>query len=111
MAELALLALMRGDDEGAQLWLGRAARLKPDWAQTQYAYGLLYNRQGKYEQAIGCLEKAVQLALKHLQAQYQLSVAYLRTGNEAKAAEHREIYEQLIEAQKLKSLSEDARGK
>ena len=87
MWDLALLAIMKGDEERALDWLGKAAPLNPRWVQTRYAYGLLYNRQAKYEQAIQSLEQAVRKAPKHLKARYQLSIAYLRSGDEANAKE------------------------
>ena len=74
-------------------------------------YGHLYNRLGKYGLAVKSLESAVSENPKHLKAHYQLSIAYRRSGNEAKAKEHLDIYSQLLEAHKAKSLGDDPRKK
>jgi tetratricopeptide (TPR) repeat protein len=111
MAQLALLAYLQGDDETCMKWLEKASALKPEWVETQYVYGLLYNRQGKYDEAIGALERAVSQAPRNMKVRLQLSTAYLRSGNEAKATEHKKIYEALMESHKLKSLLDEARRK
>jgi protein involved in temperature-dependent protein secretion len=40
----------------------------------------------------------------YAKAQYQLALAYQRSGNASKAREHLEIYNQLIQAQKARDI-------
>jgi tetratricopeptide (TPR) repeat protein len=111
MAELAYLDYTQGDNEKCMQWLKKAAALSPDYPETHFVYGLLYNRQGKYDLAIQNLESVVRSNPKHITAQFQLSVAYRRIGNDAKAREHTEIYNQLLEEHRAKTLGEDIRKK
>jgi tetratricopeptide (TPR) repeat protein len=111
MAELAYLDYTRGDNDKCRQRLQRAAALNPRFPDTNYVYGLLYNRLGKYDLAVKSLESAVHENPKHIKAQFQLSIAYRRIGNEAKAKEHADIYSNLLESYKTKSLSEDPRKK
>jgi tetratricopeptide (TPR) repeat protein len=111
MSQLALLAYNHGDDDGCRQWLQKASSLDPEWVDTQYVYGLLCNREGKYDEAVRSLESAARQAPKNIKIRLQLSTAYLRAGNDAKAREHRAVYERLLEEHKLKSLLDDARRK
>jgi tetratricopeptide (TPR) repeat protein len=111
MAELAYLEYAQGDDERCRQWLEKAAALKPDYPEMHFVYGLLYNRLGKYDLAIESLEKVIASNPKHITAQFQLSLAYRRTGNEIKAKEHTDIYNKLLEDHKAKMLGEDIRRK
>ncbi len=109
MAELAYLEYTQGDNERCRRWLEKAAALSPAFPETNYVYGLLYSRLGKYDLAVKSLESAVQENPKHIRAHFQLSIAYRRIGNEAKAKEHADIYSRLLESYKVKSLGEDPR--
>lgn len=111
MAQLALAACSEGEDERCRQWLEKAAAGNPDWPDTLYVYGLLYNREGKYPEAVRSLEKALSQAPKNLRAHLQLSMAYLRSGDEARANMHRQIYEKLLNEHKARSLGEDVRRK
>ena len=48
---------------------------------------------------------------RHITAQFQLSIAYRRIGNEAEAKEHADIYNRLLEDHKARTLGEDIRKK
>ncbi len=111
MAELAYLDYAQGDNEKCRKWLEKAAALRPDYPEMHFVYGLLYNRLGKYDLAIENLEKVVGSNPKHITAQFQLSLAYRRIGNEAKAKEHTDIYNQLLEEHRARTLGEDIRKK
>jgi tetratricopeptide (TPR) repeat protein len=111
MAELAYLDYAQGENEKCLEWLKRAALLSPDYPETHFVYGLLYNRQGKYDQAIEQLESVVRSNPKHITAQFQLSIAYRRIGDEVKAKEHADIYDKLLEEHKKRTLGEDVRKK
>ncbi len=109
MVELAYLDYTQGDNGSCLERLKKAAVLSPDYSEMHFVYGLLYNRQGKYDLAIENLEKVVQSNPKHITAQFQLSVAYRRIGNEAKAKEHADIYDKLLEEHRKRTLGEDIR--
>jgi len=111
MTELAYLDYAQGENEKCRQWLEKAAASNSDWPETHFVYGLLYNRLGKYDLAVKSLEIAVQGNPRHIKAQFQLSIAYRRIGNEAKAKEHADIYNQLLEAHKERTLGEDPRKK
>ncbi len=111
MAELAYLDYTQGDNEKCRQWLEKAAGLNSKWPETNYVYGLLYNRTGKYDLAVKSLESAIQENPKHIKAHFQLSIAYRRSGNDAKAKEEADIYNRLLESYKVKSLGEDPRKK
>ena len=104
MAKLAHLAYLKGDDRQCESWLAKAAALDPDFVETNLVYGMLENRAGRYDKAIGHLSRVVEQAPGHTRAQYQLALAYQRSGNAEKAREHLEIYNRLIQEQKAKSI-------
>ncbi len=109
MVELAYLDYTGGNNDKCLEWLKKAAALSPDYSELHFVYGLLYNRQGKYDLAIQNLESVIQSNPKHITAQYQLSVAYRRVGNDAKAKEHADIYDKLLEEHRKRTLGEDVR--
>ncbi len=104
MAKLAHVAYLDGDDAQCASWLGKAAALEPDYVETNLVTGMLASRQGRYEQAIRSLSRVVEQAPDYAQAQYQLALAYRRSGDAAKAKEHTEIYDRLVQEQKARSL-------
>ena len=104
MAELAQLDYLNGDDENCRRWLDKAQKLNSGWYETNMVFGLLYNRQGQFDRAIRCLEAVIQEKPNYYKAHFQLSLAYRRGGNEAKAEEHFKIYERLLEEEKSRQL-------
>jgi len=104
MARLAHIAYLEGDDGQCASWLAKAAALEPDYVETNLVTGMLASRQGRYEQAIRSLSRVVEQAPDYAQAQYQLALAYRRSGDAAKAKEHTEIYNRLVQEQKARSL-------
>jgi tetratricopeptide (TPR) repeat protein len=59
---------------------------------------LLYNRRGEYEQAIKNLEACTREEPEYPKAYFQLSWAYRRLGNEQKATEYLDRFNQLQSA-------------
>jgi len=104
MAKLAHVAYLAGDDRQCESWLAKAAALEPDHLETNLVAGMLDLRTGRYQQAIGHLARVVEQSPGFAKAQYQLALAYQRSGNAAKAREHQEIYDRLIQEQKAKSI-------
>jgi tetratricopeptide (TPR) repeat protein len=104
MAKLAHLAYLKGDDRQCESWLAKAAALAPDDPETNLVYGMLANRAGRYDQATRYLTRVVEASPSYIEAQYQLAIAYQRSGNLAKARERQEIYRKLIQEQKAREI-------
>ena len=104
LAKLAHVAYLAGDDRQCEAWLAKAAALDPEHVETNLVSGMLENRTGQYEQAIQHLSRVVEQSPAYAKAQYQLALAYQRSGNAPKAQEHLEIYNQLIQAQKARDI-------
>jgi tetratricopeptide (TPR) repeat protein len=108
MAKLAHIAYLKGDDRLCESWLAKAAALEPDNPETNLVYGMLASRAGRYDQAIRYLTKVVERTPDYMKAQYQLAIAYQRSGDPEKAREHLEIYNRLV--QELKARTIGVRG-
>ena len=104
MAKLAHLAYLRGDDRQCESWLAKATALDPDDVETSLVFGMLANRSGRYDQAIQHLTRVVEKAPDFAKARYQLALAYQRSGDAAKAREHQEVYDRLIQEQKARTI-------
>jgi tetratricopeptide (TPR) repeat protein len=104
MAKLAHLAYLAGDDLLCESWLAKAAALDPEHLETNLVSGMLENRTGRYDLAIQHLSRVVQQAPGYTRAQYQLALAYERSGNAGKAREHLEIYNRLIQEEKARTI-------
>jgi lipopolysaccharide biosynthesis regulator YciM len=104
MAKLAHVAYLNADDRQCESWLARAAALDPDYFETNLVSGMLENRTGRYEQAIQHLSRVVQRSPGYAKAQYQLALAYQRSGDAQKAREHLEIYDKLVQEHKARTI-------
>ena len=104
MSKLAHLAYLRGDAAACESWLAKARALDPDGPETNLVSGMLAIRAGRYDDAVQDLTGVVARAPGSLRAQYQLSIAYQRSGDAAKAREHRQLYERLIQEEKARTL-------
>jgi tetratricopeptide (TPR) repeat protein len=104
MAKLAHIAYLDGDDRQCESWLAKAAALDPDYVETNLVSGMLASRRGRYDQAVQHLTRVIAEAPDYAKAHYQLALAYRRSGNAAKAREHTEIYNRLIQEQKARSI-------
>ena len=79
----------------AEAHLKKAAELDPQLGQAQLELGLLYNGLGQKDAARSAFEKAVAATPGLSAAHYQLSLAYRREGDAAKADQEMKIYEEL----------------
>jgi tetratricopeptide (TPR) repeat protein len=104
MAKLAHVAYLEGDDRGCEAWLSKAVALNPDDLEANLVSGMLETRTGRFDLAIRHLTRVVERSPGSIRAQYQLALAYQRSGNTEKAREHREIYDRLIREQKARTL-------
>ena len=105
MAKLAHLAYLKGDDRQCESWLAKAAALDPDAPRDEP--GLRDARSSGRDatsEAIAHLTRVVEQAPGYARAQYQLALAYQRSGDAAKAREHQEIYNRLIQEQKARTI-------
>ena len=80
---------------GAETYFRKAAELDPQSGEAQLQLGLLYNGRGQKDRARAAFEKAVSSTPGLSAAHYQLSLAYRREGDAAKADQEMKIYEEL----------------
>jgi tetratricopeptide (TPR) repeat protein len=73
----------------------RALELKPDFAEVYLQLGMLYNARGEKDAALGAFEKAVRADPRSSSAHYQLSLAYRRSGDAAKADQEMKTCDEL----------------
>ena len=77
--------------------LGRAAALDPDLHEAHYHLGLIHERFGRPEEAVGAYLKAVEADPDYDSALYRLGMAYRRLGRTADAdaalQRYREVHE------------------
>jgi Flp pilus assembly protein TadD len=104
LAKLAHIAYLKGDDRQCESWLAKAAALDPNDLEANLVRGMLANRAGRYDQAIVHLTRVVEASPAYAKAQYQLAIAYQRSGNAEKAREHQEIYNRLIQEEKARTI-------
>ncbi|MGD8898334.1 MAG: tetratricopeptide repeat protein [Acidobacteriota bacterium] len=104
MAKLAHIAYLEGDDRGCESWLQQAAALDPDDQETNLVSGMLETRLGHYQEAIQHLTRVVERRPGSIRAQFQLAIAYQRSGDPERARAHREIYDELIREEKARTL-------
>jgi tetratricopeptide (TPR) repeat protein len=104
LAKLAHLAYLEGDARGCRSWLEKATALEPDDLETNLVSGMLEIRVGQYDRAIRHLTRVVERRPDSIRGQYQLAVAYQRSGNADKARAHREIYDRLIQEEKARTI-------
>jgi tetratricopeptide (TPR) repeat protein len=72
-----------------------AAELDSHFADVYLQLGMLYNAQGKKGAALSAFQKAAAADPKSSAAHYQLSLAYRRSGNAAKAEDEMKAYDEL----------------
>jgi len=79
----------------AERLLQKSVGLDPHFADVYLQLGMLYKAQGKKDAALGEFRKAVAAEPKSSAAHYQLSLAYRRSGNAAKADDEMKRYDEL----------------
>jgi len=75
------------DYEKAGQNLEKALQLKPDFWQCHALFALLYDRQGRYNDAIAAYEKAIALKSDSFLLQNNIGMAYYMKGNYEKSVE------------------------
>ena len=81
-----------GEPEAAELHAKRALARDPNHAIANLVMGLVRMKQQRYEEAREALERAVKTDPTSAKAQYQLSLACARLGDEAGQKEHLDLY-------------------
>jgi len=104
MARLGEVPYLTGDDALCESWLAKALGLDPANAEANLVRGMLESRRGQYDLAIEHLSRVVEQVPGLAKAQYQLALAYRRSGNAAKAREHQEIYDRLLEEESARNV-------
>jgi len=79
----------------AEQFFRKAADLKPNFAEVYLQLGMLYNARGEKDAALAAFQKAVGADAKSSAAHYQLSLAYRRAGDAAKADGEMKTYDEL----------------
>jgi len=77
----------------ASEWLNRAIQAKPDFAPAHYYLGLVYERQGRIQDAVNKLEQVLTADNKDVGIAFQLAILYYR-NNQKDAA--RSMLEQIV---------------
>ena len=98
MTKMAYLEYLAGNDDICRQWLERSLAANAAWFETHMVYGLLHNRAGEHDKAIASLEACLREEPGYPKAHFQLSFAYRRLGNEEKAKQYQESYDQLQNA-------------
>jgi tetratricopeptide (TPR) repeat protein len=73
----------------------KAAQLDPHFAEVYLQLGMLYNARGEKDAAMDAFQKAVAADANSSGAHYQLSLAYRRSANVAKADQEMKTYDEL----------------
>jgi tetratricopeptide (TPR) repeat protein len=77
----------------------QAAEIAPKYGEVYVELGMLYNARGKKEAALAEFQKAVAASPDSSAAHYQLSLAYRRAGEAAKADEEMKTYNRLRQSE------------
>jgi tetratricopeptide (TPR) repeat protein len=78
----------------AEALLEKAVTLDPKLGEAYVQLGILYSARGGFEQAIQTYKRAVDVTPDLAQAHYRLSLAYKRIGEDAKAHQEFQAYQQ-----------------
>jgi tetratricopeptide (TPR) repeat protein len=84
-----------GDLQQPQALLEKAVALDPKFGEAYVQLGVLYSEQKQEQQAIASFRKAIAVSPELGDAHYRLSLAYKRIGEDAKAREEMQTYEQI----------------
>lgn len=79
-------------DQAAE-WLNRGIQAKPDFAPAHYYLGLVYERQGRIQDAITKLEQVLSVNTKDVGVAFQLAILYYRNNEKDKALN---MFEQIV---------------
>ena len=79
--------------KSAELYLAKAVKLNPSWADAHYELGLLYEDQHDYSRAIAEYEAAEAIEPATPKTHYRLAVLYRRNGQPALAKREMRAFE------------------
>ncbi len=83
----------------AEVFFRRALAIDANFGEVYVQLGMLYNAQGQREPSLLCFERAVAVSPQLSPARYQLSLAYRRAGDSAKADQQIKAYDELKRAE------------
>jgi predicted O-linked N-acetylglucosamine transferase (SPINDLY family) len=83
---LGLIACQVGKYQAGVECIGRALRLRPDWAEAHFDLGNAWKDQGNLDLAVGCYQRALQLKPDYADAHNNLGLAWRDLGDLEKAA-------------------------
>ncbi len=84
-----------GGLQQAEALLEKAVTIDPELGEAYLQLGILYSERGDFGQAIRAYKKAIEVSPHLGEAHYRLSLTYKRIGEEAKAYQESQAYEQL----------------
>ncbi len=79
-------------DKAAE-WFNKSIQAKPDFAPAHYFLGLVYERQGRIQDAITKLEQVLSVNDKDVGVAFQLGILYYRNNEKDKAVN---LFEQIV---------------
>ena len=79
-------------DKAAE-WLNKSIQAKPDFAPAHYFLGMVYERQGRTQDAVKKLEEVLAASNKDVGVAFQLAVLYYRNNEKDKALN---MFEQIV---------------
>ncbi len=94
--------LASGDQAKAEQLLRTSIRLKGDQWESHYELGVILEKQRKFSEAAGELERSIAINADQADVHYHLSRVYDRLGQADKAAAEREIHKRLTSASGVK---------
>jgi Flp pilus assembly protein TadD len=84
----------------AETLLRRSIELRGDFWESHFELGALLERERRFEEALGPLEKAVALNANSSKPHYRLARVYARLGRREDAAREHELHQKLTEAER-----------
>lgn len=102
-----MLKMSNADTTRAEKYLRRAVELDANLAAAYLAWGRLYVRTNRFDEAAPVLERAVSLQPELVEAHYQLSRVLVKLKRTDQANRELEIFKQLSEKQKAQNESRD----
>jgi tetratricopeptide (TPR) repeat protein len=79
--------------------LGNAVRIDSNFAEAYLALGNVYSSRGNSKDAIYAYQKALTINPRASEVHYRLGIVYKRLGEQRKAQEHFQVYEQIDKAE------------
>ena len=106
---MALWKQQRGSEKSAnspqaEAFAEKAVKLDPKLGEAWVQLGILYSARGALEQAVQAYKKAIEVSPELGEAHYRLSQVYKRMGEEAKAHDEFQAYQQ---AEKTETAAEE----